>query len=376
MHEPTIRSRTWAEINLGALKHNLGIAKATGKKVMCVIKADAYGHGAVACGRFLEENGADAFAVACLSEALELRRAGIELPILILGYTPAQYADSLAAYAITQTVVDEQSAIEMNNAAKRAGVTVEVHIKLDTGMSRTGIMCQGEAFYDSAACCAERICELGNLNVTGMYTHLAAADSPEEIEYTQWQIDSFTAVRDRLESRGVTPAICHASNSAAIMNNPNAHFDMVREGIMLYGLYPDSIPRVTGPLMPVMTLKSRVAQIREFPEGTTVSYGRTYRAKSPIKCAVISAGYADGYPRRLSNRSHIKIGGESYPQIGRVCMDVIMADITGGSVQRGDEVVLFGAKGMSLEEVAQEVGTINYEIACLVTCRAKRVYIE
>lgn len=134
MHEPTIRSRTWAEINLGALKHNLGIAKATGKKVMCVIKADAYGHGAVACGRFLEENGADAFAVACLSEALELRRAGIELPILILGYTPAQYADSLAAYAITQTVVDEQSAIEMNNAAKQAGVTVEVHIKLDTGM--------------------------------------------------------------------------------------------------------------------------------------------------------------------------------------------------------------------------------------------------
>ena len=376
MHEPTIRSRTWAEINLGALKHNLGIAKATGKKVMCVIKADAYGHGAVECGRFLEENGADAFAVACLSEALELRRAGIELPILILGYTTAEYADSLAAYTIAQTVTDEQSAIELNNAAKQAGVTVEVHIKLDTGMSRTGLMCQGDTFYDLAASSAEKICGLGNLNVTGMYTHLAVADSPDENEYTKWQIDNFTAIMDMLESRGIRPAICHASNSAAIMNNPNAHFDMVREGIMLYGLYPDSVPRETGPLMPVMTLKSRIAQIREFPEGTTVSYGRTYRAKSPIRCAVISAGYADGYPRRLSNRAHIQIAGKSYPQIGRVCMDMIMADVTGGSVQRGDEVVLFGEGGMSLEEVAQEVGTINYEIACLVTCRAKRVYIE
>ena len=376
MHEPTNRSRTWAEINLGALKHNLGIAKATGKKVMCVIKADAYGHGAVECGRYLEKNGADALAVACLSEALELRRAGIELPILILGYTPAEYADNLAIYAIAQTVVDEQSAIELNNAAKQAGVTVEVHIKIDTGMSRTGLMCQGDAYYASAACSAERICGLGNLNVAGMYTHLAAADSPEELEYTKWQIDNFTAIMDRLESRGIRPAICHASNSAAIMNNPNAHFDMVREGIMLYGLYPDSIPRETGPLMPVMTLKSRVAQIREFPEGTTVSYGRTFRAKSPIRCAVISAGYADGYPRRLSNRAHIRIAGESYLQIGRVCMDMIMADVTGSNIQRGDEVVLFGAKGMSLEEVAQEVGTINYEIACLVTCRAKRVYIE
>ena len=376
MHEPTIRSRTWAEINLGALKHNLGIAKATGKKVMCVIKADAYGHGAVECGRFLEENGADAFAVACLSEALELRRAGIELPILILGYTTAEYADSLAAYTKAQTVTDEQSAIELNNAAKQAGVTVEVHIKLDTGMSRTGLMCQGDTFYDLAASSAEKICGLGNLNVTGMYTHLAVADSPDENEYTKWQIDNFTAIMDMLESRGIRPAICHASNSAAIMNNPNAHFDMVREGIMLYGLYPDSVPRETGPLMPVMTLKSRIAQIREFPEGTTVSYGRTYRAKSPIRCAVISAGYADGYPRRLSNRAHIQIAGKSYPQIGRVCMDMIMADVTGGSVQRGDEVVLFGEGGMSLEEVAQEVGTINYEIACLVTCRAKRVYIE
>lgn len=371
-----LRTRTWAEIDLAALKHNYEIAKRTGKKVMCVIKANAYGHGAVRCGLYLEKQGADFFAVACLQEALELRAGGVMAPILILGYTPADCAAVLGDYQITQAVQDEEIAIELGKCAAAAGETVDVHIKIDTGMSRTGIYAQGEAACLEAAEVIERIYKIPGLRVKGLFTHFAAADSPNEDEYTDWQVQNYNTVLAALERKGIRPEVCHASNSAGIMAHPDAHFDMVREGIMLYGLYPDSQPQA-GELKPVMTLKSRVAQVREFPAGTSISYGRTFITDKPMRVAVVMAGYADGHPRRISNASYDTVNGEKYRQIGRICMDMHMIDITGNDeIRPGTEVTLWGGAGMSTEEVAQIVGTINYELTSLVTPRNKRVYIN
>ncbi len=369
-------ARTWAEIDCNALLHNFNIARRTGKKVMCVIKADAYGHGAVRCGRFLERHGADAFAVACLQEALDLRAGGITRPVLILGHTSAEYAALLAANTITQTVVDESAANELDAAARAAGVTVDVHIKLDTGMSRAGLLAQGEENGMEAARAAERICHLPNLHVTGMYTHFSVADTPAEDAYTAWQLENYMRVYRYLSEKGLRPETCHTSNSACILAHPETQIDMVREGIMLYGMYPDSVPR-QGELRPVMTLKTRVSQVRALPAGTTVSYGRTYRSDAPFQTAVMLAGYADGYPRRLSNNTTVTIHGKRYPQVGRICMDMCMANITGAEdIARGDEVTLIGGDSITWEEAAEKVGTINYELTCLVTARTKRIYLN
>ncbi len=369
-------ARTWAEIDCNALLHNFNIARRTGKKVMCVIKADAYGHGAVRCGRFLERHGADAFAVACLQEALDLRAGGITRPVLILGHTSAEYAALLAANTITQTVVDESAANELDAAARAAGVTVDVHIKLDTGMSRAGLLAQGEENGMEAARAAERICHLPNLHVTGMYTHFSVADTPAEDAYTAWQLENYMRVYRYLSEKGLRPETCHTSNSACILAHPETQIDMVREGIILYGMYPDSVPQ-KGELRPVMTLKTRVSQVRALPAGTTVSYGRTYRSDAPFQTAVMLAGYADGYPRRLSNNTTVTIHGKRYPQVGRICMDMCMANITGAEdIARGDEVTLIGGDSITWEEAAEKVGTINYELTCLVTARTKRIYLN
>lgn len=368
-------ARTWAEIDLGALLENFNLAQANGRKVMCIVKADAYGHGAVTCGRFLEAHGADAFGVACLSEAVELRRAGLTRPILILGYTAPQEAATLAGLGLSQAVPDEPFAQELAAQARRAGVRVSVHVKLDTGMSRLGIPAQGPQQASEAARAVERLGDLGGLAVDGLFTHFAAADTPEEDSFTAWQLENYLLVLEELTRKGLRPGLCHTSNSACILSHPETQLDMVREGIMLYGLYPDSLPR-HEPLHPVMTLKSRIVQVRQLPAGATVSYGRTWQASAPMTCAVVAAGYADGYPRRLSNQAWVLLNGRRHPQIGRVCMDMSMLDVTGSDVQRGDEVVLFGQGGMSLEEVAGLVGTINYEIACLVTARVPRVYLN
>lgn len=369
-------ARTWAEIDCNALLHNFNIARRTGKKVMCVIKADAYGHGAVRCGRFLERHGADAFAVACLQEALDLRAGGITRPVLILGHTSAEYAALLAANTITQTVVDESAANELDAAARAAGVTVDVHIKLDTGMSRAGLLAQGKENGMQAARAAERICHLPNLHVTGMYTHFSVADTPAEDAYTAWQLENYMRVYRYLSEKGLRPETCHTSNSACILAHPETQIDMVREGIILYGMYPDSVPQ-KGELRPVMTLKTRVSQVRALPAGTTVSYGRTYRSDAPFQTAVMLAGYADGYPRRLSNNTTVTIHGKRYPQVGRICMDMCMANITGAEdIARGDEVTLIGGDSITWEEAAEKVGTINYELTCLVTARTKRIYLN
>lgn len=374
MKEISSTARTWAEIDLNALLNNFNLARECGKKVMCVIKADAYGHGAVRCGRFLEAHGADAFAVACLAEAVELREAGITRPILVLGYTAAEYAEILAAKDITQTLVDESHAAEMSAEAVRAGVTVSCHIKLDTGMSRTGLFAQGEEAAKSAAEAAERMMKLPGVNVVGMYTHFSVADTPSEDEYTAWQLKNYKTVLDILTKKGLRPKTCHTTNSAGILYHPETEIDMVREGVMLYGMYPDSTPQ-QGPLQPVMTLKSRVAQVRDLPAGTTVSYGRTFKGDVDFTTGVVLAGYADGYPRRLSNNTTVTINGKRYAQAGRICMDMCMTLVDKNEVRRGDEVTLIGNGSISWEEAAVKVGTINYELTCLVTKRVPRVYI-
>lgn len=367
-------TRAWAEIDLGALKHNFEYAKKrSDRRVICVLKADAYGHGAVKCGQFLQRNGAEMFAVAALSEAVELRENGITIPILILGYTAPEYAETLSRLNIEQTVVDEAHAAALNCAAGRLGVKVMVHIALDTGMSRIGIFAQSN--HSEAVDAAERIYHMKNLDTVGMYTHFAVADDPSQKAFTDFQYNNYLAVFNGLAAHGIRIKNCHVSNSAAILTDVK-HFDSVREGIMLYGMYPDSEPVENGPLKPVMTLKARVSQVRNLPKGATVSYGRTYRAEEGITSAIIPAGYADGYPRRLSNMGKVFINGKAYNQIGRICMDVCMADVTGGDVRQGEEAILFGRGGMSIEDVAQIVGTINYELTCLVTERANRVYVN
>ena len=365
--------RTWAEIDLGALKHNLGLAKATGKKVMCVIKANAYGHGAVECGKFLEKNGADMFAVASVGEAAELRNAGLNLPLLVLGYTPPEYAPLLLHYDAMQTAVDEEHARALSDEAQKAGGRLKTHIKLDTGMSRLGLFAQGKPAAEDAAQAVLRISSLKGLEINGLFTHFAAADEERGNDYTAWQLENYLTVLRVLETKGARPPLCHTSNSACILGHEETRVDMVREGIMLYGLYPDSVPK-EGPLKPVMTLKSRVVQVKEFPAGATISYGRTFTANAPMTCAVICAGYADGLPRKLSSRFEVCINGRFYPQVGRVCMDMCMVDISAGGVHRGDEATLFGAPGISAEQAAAIAGTINYELTCLVTPRVRRVY--
>jgi len=367
--------RAWAEIDTGACIHNLKYAKElTGKKVMCVIKGDAHGHGAAEYGRVLEVNGADAFAVACLTEGIALRESS-SLPILILGWTPAEYAAQLAEADLTQSILDADYARELNEAAAAAGKILPVHIKLDTGMSRTGIYAQAD--HARATRQIMEIAALPNLQITGIFTHFAAADMPEKDDFTAWQVENYKTVLRELEQLGFDrPVIHHAGNSAGIMYHPEAHFDMVRMGVMMYGLYPNGIYEADGPLRPALALKARVAQVKELPAGAQISYGCTATTQRPTRIAVITAGYADAYPRSLSNKgAYAVINGQRCPQIGRICMDMCMFDVTDANVRRGDEVILYGKGGMPLEEVAALTGSINCEPPCLLTKRVQKVYL-
>jgi alanine racemase len=308
-----------------------------------------------------------------LTEGIALRKGGIRKPILVLGWTPAEFAPQLAEYELTQSVLDEDYARELS----AVGVPLEVHAKLDTGMSRTGIQAQTDP--EAAAQAVLRISQLPNLRMTGVFTHFAAADMPEKDDFTHWQLTNYTKTLDALKTLGLESLVCHAGNSAVIMHHPEAHFDMVRMGVMMYGLYPDCVARPDGPLKPVMALKARVAQVKWLPAGASISYGCTVQTTRPTRIAVVSAGYADAYPRSLSNRgAYAVIGGAKCPQIGRICMDLCMFDITDApaEIERGDEVILYGKGGMPMEEVARLAGTINCEPTSLLTQRVAKVFLE
>ena len=371
------QTRTWTEIDLSNLEHNYRALRAMlpqGCRFLGVVKADAYGHGAVQVAQRLETLGAEYLAVACLDEALELRQAGITTPILILGYTPVERADSLLEGGITQTVYDVDMAKALSDAAMAAGKTLKIHVKADTGMSRLGWLCGGED-QSAAVEAIAQVCALPGLEAEGIYTHFANADGDED--YTMLQFTRFLDLMEALKDRGITFAIRHCAASAAALKFPYTHLDMVRPGIALYGHYPDpSCEGLDGPgLRPVMTLKTRVASVKTVPAGTPVSYGCTHVLDRETKLAALTIGYADGLPRLCSDRLEVLVKGSRAPIVGRICMDMCMADVTGLDVAPGDEVEVFG-EHLPIEDVATLAGTIQYELLCAVSPRVHRAYLD
>ena len=369
--------RTWAEVSLGNLEHNYRALRACapGSKFLGVVKANAYGHGAVPVAKKLEELGADYLAVACLSEAEELRGAGIKAPILILGVTPPEFAPKVVELDVTQAVFTMELARALSGAALSRGKTAKVHLKVDTGMSRLGAL-----GHDGAACAAElaAICALPGLEAEGIFTHFANADGDED--YTMLQFTRFLDVVDSLEKTyNLKFHIRHCAASAAVLNYPCTHLDMIRPGIALYGHYPDpSCEGLDGPgLLPVMAVKTRVAAVRDLPEGTPVSYGCTARfGQGGGRVAVLPVGYADGLHRVLSNEGSVFLAGQPRPIMGRVCMDMCMVGLDeGAGVKPGDVAELFG-EDLPVERHADLAGTIQYELLCAVAPRVPRVYVE
>ena len=375
--KPT-KMRTWAEINLGNLEHNYRALRALlppGCRFLGVIKADAYGHGAIQVARRLESLGAEYLATACLREAMELRDAGgIHAPILILGHTPPEFAPRLMEYHLTQTVFDLDTARALSQAAVQAGQTLKIHIKADTGMSRLGFLC-GEGHLDRAVeeICA--VCALPGLEAEGIFTHFADSDGDED--YTMVQFTRFLDLLEALKARGLTFPIRHCANSGAVLNFPCTHLDMVRPGIALYGHYPaPSCEGLDGPgLRPVMSVKSRIASVKWVPAGTTVSYGRIHTLTRDTRLAVLPVGYADGLFRLCSDKLSMRLGEDWAPIVGRVCMDMCMLDVTDlPQVGQGDVVTVFG-EDAPIETAAGLAGTVQYELLCAVSPRVPREYL-
>jgi len=373
----TAQARTWAEISLDHLAHNYHVLRALtpkGCRLLAPVKANAYGHGMLPVARKLETLGADYLAVAGVSEALELRREGICAPILILGHTDPSYMAELLAHNITQTVTSSAHAAALSQAAVEAGGVLRVHWKADTGMTRLGFFCGDEAAILRTAQALEEGAHLPGLDPEGLFTHFANADVDEE--YTMLQFTRFLTLRDMLRARGALPNICHCAASAAVLKYPCTHLDMIRPGIALYGHHPapSTEALAEGGLRPVMTLKARVACVREIPAGTSVSYGCTHTMARDSRLAVLSIGYADGLFRLCSNRLAVLLGGTPAPIVGRICMDMCMADVTDlPGVRAGDEAVIYGP-GAPVERAASLVGTISYELLCAVSQRVPRVF--
>ena len=375
--EDTILRRTWAEIDLDALAHNYRRARElTGPKVkyLGVVKADAYGHGAVQISRKLEELGADYLAVSSLDEARELRHGGIHMPILILGHTPPDMVPQLIQYNITQTVSAQAKAEEYSAAASQCGGTLKVHIKVDTGMSRLGFLVR-DGHFEGGAEAILRSCALPHLEAEGIFTHFAAADEDDEPSeaYTREQFGVFTRVIGILAAKGRTFAIRHCTHSGALARYPEMYLDMVRPGIALYGVGADA-PRLD--LRPVMSLKSCVSTIKIFDPDTDISYGRTFRTTGKTRIGVLPIGYADGLFRGLSNHMAVQTASGPAPVRGRICMDMTMVDLTDKpDVHVGDAVELFGTR-QRVDELADILGTIPYELTCAVSKRVPRLYME
>ena len=361
----------WAEVNLQALRHNYREIKkqlAPGVKLCAVVKANAYGHGALAVARVAVEEGADYLAVAALSEGLELRQAGFLTPILVLGLVMPEDAKEVVEYGLTQVVCELSLAKALSQEAVRQGKEVRVHLKVDTGMGRIGVR------PEEAGTLAAAIAKLPGLQVEGMFSHFAAADAKDK-SYTQKQLAAFKEAVAAVEKNGVQLSVKHIAESAAILEIPEAHFDMVRAGIIQYGLWPSE--EVTHPLdlQPVLSLKARVTWVKALHPGESVGYGRTFIADRECRIATLPLGYADGYIRAYGKEGFVEIHGKKAPVAGRVCMDQVMVDVTDiPDVQIGDEVTLFGSDSLTIDEVARWGNTINYEVPCLLGARLPRVY--
>jgi alanine racemase len=374
--------RTWAEVDADCLAHNYhAIRNYIHKdcKLMAIVKADAYGHGAPFVAGEFEALGADYFGVSNMEEALQLRGSGIKKPILILGYTPAEYAGEMIAKGITQTVLSLQYAKELSKAAQSAGGTLKVHIKIDTGMSRIGFL-----YHDPVknAGSIDEIMEVSNLpalDLEGIFTHFAVSDEPEK-DFTKIQFERFTDIIQKLGDRGLKFRLRHCCNSAGLLNFPQMQLDMVRPGIILYGMTPAEGMPLPIELKPVMSLKTIVSQVKTLESGTAVSYGMKYVTDGKKRVATLPVGYADGFARSLSNKADVLIAGKRARIIGRVCMDQCMADVTDIPEAAENKIVtVIGRDGdncVTMEELADFMGTINYETACLIGKRVPRVFLK
>ena len=365
--------RCWAEIDLDRIEQNLAVIRrhAPNSKIMAVVKADAYGHGDAVIASTLEAAGADRFAVSGFVEALRLRRAGVTRPILVLGYTSPQKAELLARNAITQSVYSLEYARQLSAAATAAGVSVRVHIKLDTGMGRIGFAVRDN--MESALAEIVEATALPGLCHTGVFTHFAVADStaPEDVAYTRHQYELFRTAVDRLAEKGIRFATVHCCNSAATLAYPEYQLDMVRPGIILYGYRPSADIRCEE-----LVLKAVVTLVKEIRKGDDISYGRLFTAPRDMRVATLSVGYADGYQRALSNRGIVSIHGCPAPVIGRVCMDQIIVDASAvPQLRQGDVATIFGGGAAdTVDDIADKCGTVNYEIICDIGRRVPRVY--
>jgi len=366
----------WAEINLADIVHNYQeVRRLVGSKVkvMAIVKANAYGHGAVKTARALAQAGADYFGVALLNEAVQLRQAGLSQPILILGWTPPEDFPRALEYGITLTIYSLEEAEELARIAKESSRKARIHLKIDTGMGRIGLIPN-----ESSAAVAGEILALPELEVEGIFTHLAKADEADKA-YTKTQLEQFTGFVGQLErENNYRFPLKHAANSAAIIDHPEAYFDMVRPGIILYGLKPsDEVQLSKVDLHQAFTLRAKVSHVKRVPSGTSISYGGIYTTTAEASIASLPIGYADGYTRLLSGKAKVLWQGHQAPLVGRVCMDQTMFLATGLDVKKGDLVTLIGKDGdkfLSVDELAQILGTINYEIVCMISARVPRVY--
>ena len=368
----------WAEIDLDNLAHNIReVRKNTkeGSLVTAVVKAEAYGHGAIKSAETFLDNGADRLAVATLSEAIELRKSNISIPILILGYTPKNQYPLVVKWDIIQTIFDYESAKTLSEEAIKLGKDATIHIKIDSGMGRIGFLPNDKAIGEII-----KISKLPNLNMEGIFTHFATADEKDK-SYTKVQYNRFMEIIEKLEKEGVHIPIKHVSNSAAIIDFKEYNLDMVRGGIMIYGLWPsDEVNKEKIDLKPAMTLKAKISNVKKVPKGTGISYGQIFVTEKESKIATIPIGYADGFTRLLAPKGEVFVKGRRVPIVGRICMDQCMIDVTGiDDIVVGDEVVLFGygEEGYPhVDEIADKLNTINYEIVCMVGRRVPRVYIQ
>ncbi|MBN1892081.1 MAG: alanine racemase [Clostridiales bacterium] len=377
-------SRTWAEIDMDALAHNMReIRRITSPKseIAAVVKADAYGHGAIAVAKLLLDNGASRLAVSMVDEAVELRRSGITAPIITLGQTDPGRAREVIDAELEQTVFSVGFARALSEQASASHKSVKIHIKLDTGMNRVGFLPTEKSFEEIL-----EISRLPGIEVEGVYSHFAVADTPDD-EYTMKQFSSFMNAVESLEKLGLCAPTRHICNSAGILRFPDMHLNMVRAGLIVYGMIPPGCPDpyTEVDLRPAMTLKSSIVHVKTLRSGETVSYGRRYRTDRESVIATIPIGYADGYARKLSNRASALVHGHRVPVVGTVCMDMCMLDVTetAQNVSVGDEAVLFGLQKtkngkylLSVDEIADLSDTINYEVTCLVGKRVPRVYVS
>ena len=370
--------RTWADVDLDALAHNYHTIKAhipEGTKYLGVMKADAYGHGAVPLSHALVELGANYLAVSNLEEAVQIRRGGIRAPILILGYTPPMYAENMVYLDMTQEIHSLEYARQLNDALNGTNFILNVHLKLDTGMTRIGFTA-----YDDEQALEDMVeaAHLPHLQVEGAFMHFCVADSldPADRAFTRLQYARFERALDYLEVHGIRPELRHCCNSGGTMLYPEYAMDMVRPGILTYGVLP--APELTGvlDLKPLLSLRTTVSQIREIPANTDISYGRTYTTPSDRRIAVLSIGYADGLQRSLSGRAQFLLRGKTVTVVGRICMDMCMVDITDVPDARvGDEVLLIGPE-RPCDLLAEQLGTISYEVLCGINKRIPRIYLQ